>query len=252
MKLASIAKGALIPLGLIGLWSYASTLGPSYAYAFVPLATIAAGFRELLASGDLFVHLAASLETTLIGLALGSLAGFLLGSAMALSRPVEIVFAPLFNALRQIPTFGLIPLVALWFGTNEIAIRLLVSLAVFEVIGLNSYEGLRGVEARYIELGRALMFTPAQRFFRILLPAAFPVILTGLLQAVSFAWIATVGAELLIASGPGVGVIMQHAQLAARMDIVIVCLLFIAAMGFVMNSLMARLGRRALHWRETR
>jgi sulfonate transport system permease protein len=161
-----------------------------------------------------------------------------------------LLFAPLFNALRQVPTMGLIPLIALWFGTGEFSIKLLVSIAVFEVMTLNAWAGIRDVEPRYLELGRALAFTPLQRFRRILLPAAFPSILTGLLQGVSFAWIATVGAELLFTVGPGLGVIMERGQIAARMDVVIVCLIFIGMMGYSMNSLCVALGRRVLRWRN--
>lgn len=246
-----LRRAITVPLILIGLWHYASLQGPSWAYAFVPLGEIWRSLLELIAQGELLLHLTASLNTALIGLVCGSLAGFLLGTAMALARPIETFLGPLFHALRQVPTMGLIPLIALWFGTGEFSIKLLVSIATFEVMTLNTYEGLRGVEPRYLELGRALDFTPWQRFCRILLPAAFPSILTGLLQAVAFSWMATVGAELLFTVGPGLGVIMERAQLAARMDTVIVCLIFIGALGYAMNGLCVALGRRLLRWRQT-
>jgi sulfonate transport system permease protein len=240
-----------LPLLLVGLWHYASLQGASWAYSFVPLPDIWAAFIELSRSGELLLHLSASLVTALTGLVVGSAVGFLFGAVMAVSRSADALAGPLFHALRQVPTMGLIPLIALWFGTGEFSIKLLVSIATFEVMALNSYEGLRSVEPRYLELGRALVFTSAQRFRRILLPAAFPSILTGLLQAVSFAWMATVGAELLFTVGPGLGVIMERGQIAARMDIVIVCLIFIGIMGYSMNSLCVSLGQRMLRWRQT-
>ncbi len=215
-----------------------------------PLPDIGRSFAELWASGEFSLHVLATLGTALTGLACGALAGILLGTAMAMIRPVDIVLGPLFNAMRQVPTIGLIPLIALWFGTGEFSIRLLVSIAVFEVMALNTREGLRMVEPRYLELGRALLFTRAQAFRRILLPTALPSILTGLLQAVSFAWMATIGAELLFTVGPGLGVIMERAQLQARMDMAIVCLILIGAMGYAMNALCVSLGRRVLRWRH--
>jgi sulfonate transport system permease protein len=246
-----LRRAVTIPLLLIGLWHFASQQGPSWAYAFVPLESIWASFVELVGQGELPLHLTATLATAFVGLFCGSIAGLLLGAAMALAPSVDTLASPLFHALRQIPTMGLIPLIALWFGTGEFSIKLLVSIAVFEVMTLNTYEGLRSVEPRFLELGRALAFTPAQRFRRILLPAAIPSILTGLLQAVAFAWMATVGAELLFTVGPGLGVIMERAQLAARMDMVIVCLIFIGALGYAMNSLCVALGRRVLRWRQS-
>ena len=251
IDLKPLFRALAIPLLLVAAWHWASLQGASWAYAFVPLSDIWASFTTLIGDGELMIHLGASLATALTGLFFGSLAGFALGALMALSRPADTLLAPLFHALRQVPTMGLIPLIALWFGTGEFSIKLLVSIATFEVMTLNTWEGIRNLEPRYLELGRALAFTSIQRFRRILLPAAFPSILTGLLQAVSFAWMATVGAELLFTVGPGLGVIMERGQLAARMDIVIVCLIFIGVMGYSMNSLCVALGRRILRWRHS-
>ena len=92
---------------------------PNYAYAFIPLRDIALALRELIASGELLLHIVASLKTALTGLAIGAAVGFLLGAAMAFSRVVDFLIGPLYNALRQIPTLGLIPLIALWFGNSE-------------------------------------------------------------------------------------------------------------------------------------
>jgi sulfonate transport system permease protein len=241
-----------LPALLVALWHHASQQGVSAAYAFVPLSDIWTGFVELAGSGELLLHLSASLGTALTGLACGSIAGFLLGTLMALSRPLDAMLSPLFNALRQVPTMGLIPVIALWFGTGEFSIKLLVSIATFEAMTLSAHEGIRNVERRYLELGRSLMFSRGQTLAKILLPAAFPSLLTGLLQSVSLAWMATVGAELLFTVGPGLGVIMERAQIAARMDLVIVCLVFIGLLGTAMNAFCAALGRRVLRWQHFR
>lgn len=251
-KAESWIKPGILPLVLVGLWHFGSMQGSSWAYAFVPLYDISASFLEMVGSGDLTLHLWASVSTTFAGLLFGSIAGFLLGAVMTLSRTAEALLGPLFHAMRQVPTLGYIPLIALWFGTGELAIILLVSLSVFEVIALNTYEGLSSVEKRFLELGDALVFTTRQRFVRILLPAAFPSILTGLLQAVSFAWLATVGAELLFTVGPGLGAVMERAQIQLRMDRVIVCLVCIGALGLLMNNLCVKFGRRILRWRQAR
>ncbi|ESQ90191.1 hypothetical protein ABAC460_10595 [Asticcacaulis sp. AC460] len=249
-SIKSLAKAWALPLVLILAWHIASLQGKSAAYAFVPLSDIWASAVDLLNGGELAMHLFASVSTALIGLAAGTLAGIALGTAMALSRTVDWLIGPIYHALRQVPTMGLIPIIALWFGTGEFSIKLLVAIAAFEVMALNTCEGLRGVENRYRELGHVLTLNKVETFTRILFPAAFPQILTGLLQATSFAWIATVGAELLFTVGPGLGVIMERAQLAMRMDQVIVCLIFIGAMGYATNRLCVAIGKHALRWRK--
>lgn len=246
------ARGLILPLLLIALWQYLSTLGPGYAYAFVPLQQIGRSLVELLGSGELLTHCLASVTTALKSLGIGGSIGLALGTLMAFSRVVDTLVGPLYHALRQVPTLGLIPLVGLWFGNSETAKLVVVSLATFEVMTLNTYEGLRNIERKYLEVGRVLTFDRLQMFRRVLLPVAMPSIFTGLMLAVAFAWLATVGVELLFTVGPGLSVIMERAQMAERMDIVIICITFIGLLGLVMNQLCVWLSRRVLRWRNTR
>ena len=246
-----LARGLALPLLLIALWQYLSTLGPGYAYAFVPLQNIGRSLLELLGSGELLVHIVASVATALKSLLVGGAIGLLLGSLMAFSRIVDTLVGPLYHALRQVPTLGLIPLIGLWFGNSEVSKLVVVSLATFEVMTLNTYEGLRNIEQKYVEVGRVFSFSRAQMFRRVLLPVALPSIFTGLMLAVAFAWLATVGVELLFTVGPGLSVIMERAQMAERMDIVIICITFIGLLGLAMNQLCVWLSRRALRWRNT-
>lgn len=245
-------RALVLPAVLVAAWQYMSTLGPGYAYAFIPLQDIWRALNELIASGELPLHIGASVATALQSLAIGGSIGFALGTLMAVSRVVDVLVGPIYHALRQVPTLGLIPLIALWFGNTEFSKILVVSLATFEVMTLNTYEGLRGVEKKYVEVGQVLTFGRWHLFTKILLPMALPSIITGLMHAVAFAWLATVGVELLFTVGPGLSVIMERAQLAQRMDTVIICIIFIGLLGLVMNQLCVVLSRRLLRWRNTR
>jgi sulfonate transport system permease protein len=245
-------RALVLPVVLLALWQTMSTRGPGYAYAFIPLQDIYGALRELIGSGELALHIGASLSTALRSLLIGGSIGFVLGTLMAFSRIVDAVVGPIYHALRQVPTLGMIPLIALWFGNTEFSKILVVSLATFEVMTLNTYEGLRGVEKKYIEVGQVLTFGRWHLFTRILLPMALPSIITGLMHAVAFAWLATVGVELLFTVGPGLSVIMERAQLAQRMDTVIICIALIGVLGLAMNQFCVLLSRRLLRWRNTR
>lgn len=251
-RTANLARGLVLPALLIAVWQFLSTQGPNYAYAFVPLGTIGTSLVELIRSGEIFVHIHASVSTALKSLLIGGSIGVLVGAAMALLRPVDILLGPLYHALRQVPTLGLIPLIALWFGNSEFSKLLVVSMATFEVMVLNTCEGLRSVDRRFSEVGAVLTFNRRQLFFRVQLPMALPSIFTGLMLAVAFAWLATVGVELLFTVGPGLSVVMERAQLAERMDIVIICITLIGLLGLVMNQLCVLLSRRVLRWRDNR
>lgn len=246
-----LALGAVFPLTLLAIWQWASMQGDSYAFAFVPLQSIAAAFVELIQGGGLAANMGASLVTALKGLVIGGLLGLFLGLSMAFWRALGDLLNPLVQALRQVPTLALIPLIGLWFGNTEFSKLLVVSLSVFEVIVLNTYEGLHRVDVRYVEVGRVLLLSRLTTFRRILLPAALPSIATGLQHGVAFAWLSTVGVELLFTVGPGLSSVMERAQTAARMEVVIVCLVFIALLGFAMHLGVRWFTNRLLRWRHT-
>lgn len=96
----------------------------------MPLETIGQGLVDLVDSGALFDQHPRRLQRTCIGLLLGVSLGIVV-AGMALSPVVERVLGPLYHIMRQVPILGLIPLIALWFGSGEGAKVLIVSLAAF-------------------------------------------------------------------------------------------------------------------------
>jgi sulfonate transport system permease protein len=167
---------------------------------------------------------------------------------MAIWRPLDRVLNPLLQAIRQVPLMGWLPLLGLWVGTGQGTELIVVSLSAFFPTLLNSFEGVANVERRFIEVGQIYGFTPWQRFRLILLPAAMPLILTGLTQGLAFAWIASIASEILLGVGGGLGVTMQLAQMQQRIDIILVAILVTAALGFTINRLFLRLRQHLLRW----
>lgn len=244
--------GLLLPLALAAAWELAARQGQAeaYSYAFPSLASIAAAARELIASGELFVSVAASVRRMLTGLGIGALAGLIVGGLMATVTVIDRLFTPIYNAVRQVPLLGLMPLITLWLGSGEASKLLLIGLAAFYPMVLNTYEGAAGVDRRYLDVAAALTLTRVQLYRHVLLPAALPLVLTGLSQAVAFTWISTIGVELLFSTSPGIGTLMHNAQMIVRMDSVIVCVVVIGLFGFLMNLAVGAAGRRLTRWRD--
>ncbi|GLO01772.1 hypothetical protein PPUJ13061_16700 [Pseudomonas putida] len=94
-----------------------------------------------------------------------------------------------------------------------------------------------------------LMLGRWQQLWLILLPAALPGIAAGVLQALAFAWVTSVGSELFLSAGAGLGSLMMNAEAAARMEIIVVCVLCIGLSGYLMSWLCTLLTRRLLRWR---
>jgi len=248
--LRNAVRALVLPAIILVLWQYLSQQGSEFAFAFVPLRDIWHSFRELLATGELPLQVLASLLTAVKGLVVGGATGLAIGSLMGFSRVAESLLGPIFHAMRHVPNVALIPLVVLWFGNTELSKLLVVSLSVFEVMVLNTFEGLHAADRRLLDVGRVLTLSRLDSFRYIKLPAALPSICTGVQHAIAFAWLSTVSVELLFLVGPGLGTVMERGQMAARMDTVIVCLAFIAILGFSIHQLSIVVSRRLLRWRN--
>jgi sulfonate transport system permease protein len=240
--------GLIVPALFLLWWQLQATAGDVRSTAFAPLGSIGAAFVELTENGTLFSDMLATLSRSLTGLAIGGSLGIATGVAMAIWRPLDRVLGPLLNAIRQVPLIGWLPLLGLWFGTGQGSELIVVSLSAFFPTMLNSYEGVAHVERRYLDVGRVYGFTAFQRFRLILLPAAMPLILTGLTQGLAFAWIASIATEILLGVGGGLGVTMQLAQTQQRMDVILVAIIATAILGFAINHLFLRLRRYLLRW----
>jgi sulfonate transport system permease protein len=242
-------RALLVPLVLAGAWHLLSQ-NAARAYVFVPLEKVARSALELLLNGELFWNVLASLRKTLSALVLGGMAGLGVGTALAASDRFERAFGPSLHAFRQVPGLGLAPLIGLWFGTGELAKLLLIFLAVFYPVLLSTYAGVRAIDVRYLEVARVYALPRSEVFRKVMLPAMLPYLHTGLSQAVAFAWLSTIGSEMLLTSGAGVGNLMQHAQAGGRMDVVIVCVIAVGTLSMSMDHLLQRLGNHLMLGRE--
>lgn len=242
-RLLRILKGLVLPALLLGAWEWASRQSVTNAYVFVPLAGLWHSLVELINSGELWLHVRTSLVRTLTGLGIGGTLGIAVGTLMAQSRVADRLIGPLYNSIRQVPILGLVPLLGLWAGNGDPAKLLVIAIASFYPTVLNTSEGIRHVERRYREVGHILTLSRTQTFFRVLLPAAMPSIVTGITHALAFAWLSCMGGELLFSAGPGIGSLLLNGEVSGRMDLVLLCVIVIALLAQSMNVIFNRIAR---------
>ncbi|MDB5565654.1 MAG: putative alkanesulfonate transport protein superfamily, inner rane component [Tardiphaga sp.] len=245
-----LPRGLLLPVAILLAWEVAAHAGRSGGVLIAPLEQIASTAFTLAAGGTMAVDVAATIARVMSGFVLGAVAGLLFGSVIGTSRAADWLASPTFNAVRQVPLTGWIPVAALLFGIGEGAKLSLIALAAFCPVALNTAEGLAGVSQSYRELGRSLNFSGVTSWWRILLPAATPQIFTGLKHGIAFAWIAAIAAELLLTSGPGLGSMIEGGTALFRLDIVMVGVCLIGAFGYAMAVAMERVEARFLRWRN--
>ena len=244
-------RGFVLPLALLVWWELESHRDAAHTYTFVPLEAVASAGVDALRSGDLFSNWWASLLRTSAGLLVGSALGLSLGALMNFSRWVNALAGPLYHAIRQVPLLGWIPLISLWFGNGEYSKFLVIAMAAFYPTTLNTYEGLRNVEEKYLAVAQVLKLSRWQQFCHVTFPHSLPSVFAGLLQATAFAWLSSIGGEFFFNPGPGLGTMMVNAQTNMRTEVVMVTVIAITLTGFAMNALLFRLSRYTLQWRST-
>ncbi len=245
-------RGLLLPVLALAAWDVTAHQSATHAYVFVPLEQVAASAWSSLISGDLAINWLASLARTLTGLAIGATLGIALGALLATSKMADALISPLYQAVRQVPLLGYVPLISLWIGNDEPSKLFVVSLAAFYPTVLNTYEGLQGTSPRHLDVGRIFLATRWQSFRRIVLPGALPAIFTGLMQATAFAWLSSIGSELFFDPGAGLGNLMLNGQSAFRMDVVLFVVIVIGVTGYLTNAAIALVAARVLRWRPVR
>lgn len=241
-------RGWVLPILVILAWDAMSRLDVNHAYAFASLGQIWAGVVELSRSGELLVNVQASVQRALNGLLLGASAGFLVGSLVAVSRTANILITPIYHAIRQVPLLGLVPLFALWFGNGDTSKLIVVSLSAFYPVVLSTFEGMLQVDHKFQEVGQVYRLSRWQIYRRITLPAALPQVFTGFSLALAFAWLSTIGSELLFTAGAGLGNLMMNAQEASRMDVLIIVTFVIGVLGYGMSLLIKLASNHLFKW----
>lgn len=242
-------RGWVLPVLIVLAWDAMSRLDASHAYAFASLGEIWAGVVELCKSGALQTNVLASVQRALTGLLLGAGAGFLMGSLVAVSRTANILITPIYHAIRQVPLLGLVPLFALWFGNGDTSKLIVVSLSAFYPVVLATFEGMWQVDRKFHEVGQVYRLSRWQIYRRIILPASLPQVFTGFSLALAFAWLSTIGSELLFTAGAGLGNLMMNAQESSRMEILIIVTFFIGILGYLMSLVLKLASTHWFKWR---
>jgi len=209
-----------------------------FAPALVPTLPVAANtLASMLADGTMARHALNTLLRVFSGLALAAGVGLVLGFLMARYRAVEAFFLPLVSALMPIPSLAWAPVFILWFGLGNTATVLIVFYAATFPMLLNTWTGARAVSPLWLRAAGAMGARGAAMFWKVVVPAASPFVITGLRLAFQRAWIAVVGAEMLAASAFGLGWVIFDAKEFLNADIMLASLAVIGAIGFVFERL---------------
>lgn len=237
------------PVLILGLWSISSTYELVDTRMLPAPWTIAATFLDLWTTGTLVGDIATSLQRAASGFGLGLAFALVLSLLAGLTRVGDTLIDGTVQLKRAIPTLGLIPLLILWLGIGESFKIVIIALSVFVPIYINLVAALQGIDHRYVELAQVLRLNRTQFIRQVVFPGALPGLFIGLRLAVNISWLSLVVLEQINATS-GLGYMMFQAQNYGRMDVIVVGLVIYGVFGFVTDTIIRTIERKALSWRR--
>jgi NitT/TauT family transport system permease protein len=240
-----VRKGALLVI-LAAVWEvYARYLGNSLL--FPTFSDTAQAFFAGLFSGRLLLAAWSSISLLLQGYAVGMLIAAAFTAFASATRIGSDLLETLTSMFNPLPSIALLPLAMIWFGLGEGSIVFVLVHAVLWAVALNTHTGFRGVSPTWRMVGRNYGLSKVGYVTRILIPGAFPSILTGMKIGWAFAWRTLIAAELVFGVSSGSGglgwYIFQHKNM---LDIpnVFAGLLTVILFGLLVENLVFRVIER--------
>ena len=215
-----------------------------------PTKVIAAAI-VMIGSGELWTYLAPSLVVLLIGLTLAAVIGIATGLLLARFWVLDVALGVYITFLYSTPTVALVPLIVLWAGFETTAKVVILFLFAFFPMAINTYQGVKNVDPKLIEVGRAFRCSEAQLWTNIVLPGALPFIVTGLRLAVGRGLIGMVLADLYTAIS-GIGYLIVRTASTYQVDKMFVPIVTLGVLGVTLTALLRVLEIKVAPWTAAR
>jgi len=202
-NLGAVRKGAILVVLALAWQVYSSALGNPLLFPTFG-ATLQA-FWENLLNGILLTRGWFSVKVLLQGYALGLALAALLTAFAITSRIGNDLLETLTSMFNPLPAIALLPLALIWFGLGNKSLIFVLVHSVLWAVALNTHSGFRSVSQTLRMVGRNYGLSGPRYVLKILIPAAFPSILTGMKIGWAFAWRTLIAAELVFGVSSGSG-----------------------------------------------
>jgi NitT/TauT family transport system permease protein len=204
--------------------------------------------REGTAQGSLWMQVAVTLEETVIGFLIGSIAGVVCGILLGRNKLLSDVFSLYIQIANSIPrvVLGSIFVIALGLGMAS-KVALAVVMVFFVVFG-NAFQGVREADKYMIANAQILGASPRQVTMSVVIPSAMSWILASLHVSFGFALVGAVVGEFLGAK-EGIGLLISTAQGAFNASGVFAAMIVLAVVALAADFLLTSLEKRLLKWR---
>jgi ABC-type nitrate/sulfonate/bicarbonate transport system permease component len=236
-------------LVLLVAWEVFARSGAVTTYQLPALSAVLMRIWQDALNGDLFINTGLTLYRAIVGFIIAGVGGIAIGMAMSRTAIARWFFDPIISVGFPMPKIAFLPVVVLWLGVFDVSkITMIVFDAIFPVVAATVI-AIQGVERELLWSARNMGARERELLWQIILPAAFPQIMTGLQVALPLSLIVAVVAEMLM-GGYGLGGAMITAARFANSIGVFAGIVEIAVIGYVLVKLMTVIRRRLLIWHQ--
>ena len=261
------------PLFLLALWEVSVRLNWVDARFFPAPSTVGIALWSLIVSGELLGpfwllpakiragdwagalkvfeegHLWVSLFRIFAGFILGGVPGIILGVIMGMNRTLRVALDPVISAVYVLPKIAILPLVMLVFGIGEISKIVIVGVASFFLVLINTTAGVRDIEPIFFEAGHNYGANRWQMFYHVIIPAAMPIIFAGLRLSLGTALIVIIAAEF-VAAKYGLGYLIWFSWQTLLTENMFAGLVIIMILGAVFTSGLQAIEKWLMPWQR--
>jgi NitT/TauT family transport system permease protein len=267
-RVRKTAFQALLPLLLAIAWQAAAVYldKPSVLPGLDAVAAVMARpGADILITGSLLENTLVSLIRVLLGFSLAAAVAVPGGLLMGYYPRMERFFDAIVEMLRPIPPLAWVPLILAWLGVQGLAdlfpallanpvlsgiqfsTLVIIFIGAFFPILLNTVQGVKNIPTAYLESARTLGAKNTAVMFKVIIPAAAPLMLTGLRIGLGIGWMCLVAAEMMPGSNSGLGYLIWYAYELLRADLIVAGMVVIGLIGFFMDRSLKAVETR-IHW----
>lgn len=245
-KINRLLIGVSVLMALL-LWTVVTMFGKAELFLSTPK-IVWNLFVDRLASGYFWPDVWTSLSRVFYGYIMGMCVAIPVAFLMGWYRPVRNLIEPWIQFLRTIPPIAYIPIMVVAFGIGENSKVAIIFIAAFLTCSITVTQGILEIDKVLVKAAYTFGAKDRDLFFHIILPASLPYILIAARTALAGSFTTLIAAEMTGAS-TGLGARIQLASGAARIDLVMLCILVIGILGFIFDRLLLGLEKRLTRWK---
>ena len=243
-------RAVLSVIGGFVLWEISARTLLTNRMIIVPFSTVFETMWSLARTGELWKDLYVSFAELFLGFTLAAVVGIFVGFLMGTSSRIREYLEPLVSALYATPLVALIPFYILVFGIYLASkVALVFTVAVFPVM-ISTSAGILSVERSLLEVASSFRASRLQIFFKVQIPAAIPLIISGLRLGVGRALTGVVVGELFFATA-GLGFKISVAAQTFDTPRVFVGVFIFSLAGVLAIGLLQHIEQRMAPWRAS-